>query len=297
LAELWRGERPLPGKLLQTNPAPLVTMLVHGPTGGPVKKNQVTIDLAVTDQGGGIKGPWLRHNGAAVRTGSTPHKDGKVVRQRFTVALVPGENRFEARATTADGSLEGEPALHTLTYEGSLPDPDLYVIAVGINRYAEPAPGFQLDCCVPDAQALADVFRTRAGKLYGHVHVTALLNEEATRERMLQAVAEVAHKARAQDTLVLYAAGHGRSVGQRFYLIPHEFRLQTGSDVDEDVRRQGLAIDDLCDALAGVPALKRVLVFDTCHSGAVVRLAGKRSTRWPSAGRSSASAATRESTA
>jgi uncharacterized caspase-like protein len=42
------------------------------------------------------------------------------------------------------------------------------------------------------------------------------------------------------------------------------------------VRRHGLAIDELGEALAAVPALKRVLVFDTCHSGGAVALAGKK---------------------
>jgi hypothetical protein len=37
-----------------------------------------------------------------------------------------------------------------------------------------------------------------------------------------------------------------------------------------------LAIDELGEALAEVPALRRVLIFDTCHSGSAVQLAGKR---------------------
>jgi hypothetical protein len=34
--------------------------------------------------------------------------------------------------------------------------------------------------------------------------------------------------------------------------------------------------DDLSEALAAVPALKCVLLFDTCHSGSAVALAGKQ---------------------
>src|SRR5207237_8277006 len=41
------------------------------------------------------------------------------------------------------------------------------------------------------------------------------------------------------------------------------------------VRQHGLAIDELGEVLATVPALKRVLIFDTCHSGSAIRLAGK----------------------
>ena len=37
-----------------------------------------------------------------------------------------------------------------------------------------------------------------------------------------------------------------------------------------------LAIDELGEVLAGVPALKRVLIFDTCHSGSAISLAGRQ---------------------
>jgi hypothetical protein len=42
------------------------------------------------------------------------------------------------------------------------------------------------------------------------------------------------------------------------------------------VRCQGLAIDEVGEVLAEVPALKRVLIFDTCFSGSAIEWAGKR---------------------
>jgi WD40 repeat protein len=296
LAEIWRGERPMPGKPFQLSPAPVVKMLFNQDTDHG-QQNHVAIDVAVTDQGGGIKGPWLQHNGVTLRAGQLLKKVDKTQQYRFLVALVPGENRIEVRAATADGVVESEPALTTVKFDGKLPDPDLYVIAVGINRFAKDAGIANLDFCVPDAKATADLFRARSGKHYARVHVTPLYDEEATKANILKAVSDLSMKARPQDTLVLYMATHGYTVGQRFYLLPHDFRLgkeekrappreeialvglrgyRGTSEQEGAVREHGLAIDELGEVLASVPALKRVLIFDACHSGSAIQLAGKR---------------------
>jgi WD40 repeat protein len=298
LAGLWAGERPRPGKPFQTNPAPLVRMLAN-PDGD--RQDRVTVDVALTDQGGGIKGPWLFHNGAAVSAGhSLLRQAGQTAHHRFSIPLVPGDNRFEVRAASADGSWESEPAVASLRSDGTAAEPELYVLAVGINRFARDAGIAGLDFCAPDARAVAGLFRRRAGKLYRRVHVTLLLDEQASKEGILQALAAMARQAKAPDTLVLYVASHGFTVGQRFYLFPYDFRLDRGEQTaapppprpaatavglrgygdatdqrEQAVQARGLAIDELGEALAEVPALKRVLIFDTCHSGSAIQLAGK----------------------
>ncbi len=40
-------------------------------------------------------------------------------------------------------------------------------------------------------------------------------------------------------------SGHGTTVGQRYYFIPHEFRSRPGHAPEEDVGDQGLAADVL----------------------------------------------------
>jgi WD40 repeat protein/uncharacterized caspase-like protein len=298
LTEIWRGERPMPGKPLQFSPAPLVKILVNQESAGE-QKNQIAIDVALTDQGGGIKGPWLQHNGVTLSSGRLLKKEAKSQQYRFAVALLPGDNRIEVRAATADGSVESEPAATTVKFDGKLPEPDLYVIAIGINRFAKGAGIADLEFCVPDAQAIADLFRTRPDKRYARVQVTALCDDQATRANILKAVTDLSAKARPQDTLVLYVASHGFTIGQRFYIFPHDFRLtqepppppamprpetamvalrgyRGTAEQDSATREYGLAIDELGEVLATVPALKRVLIFDTCHSGSAIALAGKQ---------------------
>jgi len=60
-------------------------------------------------------------------------------------------------------------------------------------------------------------------------------------------------------------------VGQRYYLIPHDFHRQKNS-IEEDIRQQGLPADVLADIVSKVSARKRILIFDTCASGGALKI-------------------------
>ena len=267
LASVFQDNRPLPQVELGQSLPPKIRILSPKES-GLVDDAQAIMEVEVTDQGGGISGPWLLQNGARVLTPGKPQREGDSVHRRFPVSLVQGENRVEVRAASADGSWESEPAVLVLRYEQSLPKPELYVVAVGVNRYAEDA--MTLKYARADAQSIAEVFQQRGATLFGQVHAVSLLDEKATRSAILKTIAGVSRQARPQDVLVVFLAGHGTIVDQRYYFLPHEFRRQSDK-LAEDVGRQGLAATELGEALAAVPALKRVLVFDTGQSGAALR--------------------------
>ena len=270
LADLARGRRPMPEVTLGESKPPLVR-IVEPRQGGPVEDNPATLVVEAEDQGGGIKGPWLVQNGARVAASGSAERDGKVTRRRYSVALVEGDNTLEVKAVSADGSWESEPARITLTYARPLAKPALFLVAVGVSRYAEG--GLDLKYAAVDAQAMATLFDRRGRALYRDVIIKPRLDEQATRTGIRSALEEVAHEAQPQDTLVVFLAGHGTMVGQRDYFIPHEFRRNACSDLESDIRAQGLPADALADWEGTVPALKRVLVLDTCQSGGAVAIA------------------------
>ena len=115
---------------------------------------------------------------------------------------------------------------------------------------------------------MADLFDKRGAQFYGagRVKLTRLLNADATKPKIREALADVAKSASPQDVLIVFLAGHGTTLGQRYYFIPHEFHAKA-DQMETDIREQGLPQDTIGDMLAAVPALKRVLIFDTCQSG------------------------------
>jgi len=119
---------------------------------------------------------------------------------------------------------------------------------------------------------MAKLFRARGQALYGQIHLTLLVDEQATGAGIVQAIREVAAKARPQDVVVVFLAGHGAVVGQQYYFLPQGFQHKAAT-LDEDVAAQGLPAAEVNDVLGTVPALKRMLIFDTGQSGGQVGLA------------------------
>lgn len=137
-------------------------------------------------------------------------------------------------------------------------------LCVGINDY--PDSSMDLAGCVNDASDWRQVLEGR-----GYI-VTSLLDAEATRQRMLDALDQLVSPASDGDALVFTFSGHGS--------------WMPDADADEpDARDEMLCPHDvmqdhyvLDDDLHGVFARKaagaRLLVIaDCCHSGSVIRSA------------------------
>ena len=270
LAAIWRGERPMPTTKFADKLAPAI-QIISPEHGGTVDSAQLELQVDVTDRGGGVKGPWLLQNGARVLSPGNPVPKGKTVERTFEVALIEGDNRIEVCAASEDGSWESEPEVITFTYDKPVAKPQLHLVAVGVNQYAEET--MRLKFAADDATAVAQLFTTRGPALYGagRVHVTHVLDNQATSDGIRRAIEGVAKQAKPQDTFLLFLAGHGTTIGQRYYFIPHDFKHQSDR-LDEDIRKQGLAGDVVGDWVGSVPALKRIVIFDTCQSGATIRL-------------------------
>jgi hypothetical protein len=106
-----------------------------------------------------------------------------------------------------------------------------------------------------------------------------VFRRRATRETLSEAFAD-ARQARPTDVLVIYLAGHGVNFGGQdgdYYFQTSD--AQSADLADEAVRHQvTLSSSDLTELIKQVPALKQVLILDTCAAGRLVeKLTEKRS--------------------
>jgi hypothetical protein len=190
----------------------------------------------------------------------------KTRRFTVTVPLPPNEPRVRLRAVAYDTELlKSYPEELVLFRPGVKAGVGtLHVLAVGINRYADAAiPALRY--AVPDAEAIANVFKTQGGgKPYAGVKVKLLTDNEATVSNMKFALRELKDTATENDVAVIFLSGHGlRDKGGNFYFAAH--------DVDrKNLPMTALDWRDFTAALREVRA-KRVLVLaDTCHAGGIV---------------------------
>lgn len=139
-------------------------------------------------------------------------------------------------------------------------------LCVGIDDYADSP----LSGCVADARMWADTLQR-----LGFEEPSLLLDQQATRAAILDALAGLLSSSRAGDVVVFQFSGHGTQV-------PDAQGDEAGGETPEmdealcphDMDTGALVIDDdLADVLAGTPAgVNATLFIDCCHSGTVSRL-------------------------
>jgi uncharacterized caspase-like protein len=136
------------------------------------------------------------------------------------------------------------------------------VLAIGVSRYRDQA--YDLRFAAKDAADLVEAYRGIAtrGAARGAVHVLDLTNEKATRSAIREAK-DWLRQARVNDLVIVFAAGHGMTdARQNYYFGTH--------DIDpEQPEINGLPYEDFEGLLDGIPAMRKVLLIDTCFSGEI----------------------------
>lgn len=268
--------------------------------------SQLTINL--TDRGGGVGRVQVFINdseliedarGVGVKTVSNTRVTSDAPSGAVTVNLLtalnlkPGEsNRIRVVAWNSEGYLSSSPGEEIeWTAPGAVDAgaPNLYGIVGGISNYSGDA---RMNLLYPaqDARAIANVLKVAAARLFGAdgVKIRLLVNgaataavaparmiEEAepTKANFLSAFADVARRARPNDVVMIFLAGHGISLGinNSEYCYPTRDARTLDKDVfsDPELRKQQLITSgEMKDLMTKIPALHRVMIFDTCEAGA-----------------------------
>ena len=245
--------------------APPDVRIISPQPGSQFNNDSITIKVAAKDTGGSIDEIRLYHNGKALGDDRRGIKlvgaSGEVIRE-YTVTLIDGLNTFRGVGFSKDRT-ESNPAEITVMLSAPTKDVSLYVFAVGINKYRNPA--LNLNYAVPDAQGIASFFR-QSQRLFKKVNIIEIHDEKATKEGILIKMREL-EKTNPQDAVLIYLAGHGENVKDIWYFIPHEL---TYPEREEHVREKGISSMELAAAMKNIRAQKILMLVDACKSGAVL---------------------------
>ena len=144
-------------------------------------------------------------------------------------------------------------------------------MVIGIGAYSSNVG--TLETPVRDAEAVAKLLENRFG-----YEVILRRDGEATLEKLKELLyVELKERVREESRLLFYFAGHGVAQdsieleGPRGFLVPQ--------DATSDVRTQ-LPMEDVREALAGLPCRHLLVILDCCFSGAF-HWAGRRPTYVP----------------
>jgi WD40 repeat protein len=186
----------------------------------------------------------------------------------LSVPLGPGLSSITVIAFDEKGRASN-PAAVQLRGALAATRPDVWVVAVGIDRYPRLPPAMQLEVATSDARSIAKAFSALAGawKPYANAHVQLLTDEAATPEAIARALGQL-HDMRPEDVAIVFLGGHGLKPSATADMV-----FATSAIDDHDLRTLQTATvgwPRIGDALAR--ARGRVLVLlDACHSGHLLR--------------------------
>ena len=247
----------------------------------------------------GARDVRLFRNGALVKVWRGDALKGqKQATLEAEIPIVAGENRLVAYAFNRDNVKSSDASL-TVTGDESLRRKGVaYVIACGVNQYANPQ--YNLKYAVADATSFADEISAQQVKLreYERVEVITLLDHEATKANILLALKRLSNDraalspsapaalskiqpARPEDAVLIFFAGHGAAQGARFYLIPHDLgyagaRNALDAQAVRTILSHGVSDLELEAAIEGVDAGQLLFVLDACNSGQALEAEEKR---------------------
>jgi uncharacterized caspase-like protein len=182
----------------------------------------------------------------------------KKLERRLTVPLSNGPNKVQVSVLN-DKGVESLKDTYVTLHRGQDAEADLYVVAIGVSRYKDAK--YALKYAAKDADDLAKLLTTRGHK-FREVRVRRLLDGDATKEEILAAKSFLAESG-VNDEAVVFLAGHGLLDDKLDYYF-------ATADVDfEAPALRGLPYEDVESLLDGIPARRKLLLIDTCHSGEV----------------------------
>lgn len=251
------------------------------------RSENLEVILKLHDNGGGIGPLDIRRNDILVsteETGRIQHGNDLIVRQR--ISLSPGQNEVTIAAFDDDGAVASKSV--RILVDGQFIRDDskrtIHILAVGIADYKMDLFDLQENIAANDARAIAERFAATAknSDLYAHAETKILTDADATREKIIEAIAELGRKASVRDTVILFLSGHGEVVDGDYVFAPYDLGTSSTAMIADAIegrrfgdvavrelfRREGLAQKTMMAELAKVPSERLLIILDTCYAGA-----------------------------
>jgi WD40 repeat protein len=201
--------------------------------------------------------PIAGKNGISLRDDHT----GSIIRD-IPLTLSVGTNKIQVSCTNESGVESLKEAVEIIYSPVSKPKSDLYLIAMSVSSYKDDR--YSLQYPVKDGRDLASLFKSKsAGQpAFNKIHMDTLFNANATKEKFF-ALKKNLLETRVDDQVVVFISGHGLlDENMDFYFATYDIDFSNPS-------KRGISFDALEGLLDSIPARKKLLMMDACHSGEV----------------------------
>lgn len=170
-----------------------------------------------------------------------------------SVTLGNGLNKIAAFGINKDG-IQSESINLEVTFKND-EKPTIHYFGIGVSKYEDAS--MNLKFADKDVRSLAKVFKT---KFEGRVKIDTLNNANATKENILAFKKKLA-STNINDIVIISFSGHGLvDEANDFYFATHNIDFNAPE-------ANGLAYSEIQKLVENIPARKKLLLIDACHSG------------------------------
>jgi WD40 repeat protein len=173
------------------------------------------------------------------------------------ITLSEGENRIETSITNVNGAESYRMPL-TVNYSPTVSQKETtYFIGIGIDKFSNASKNLQYS-----AKDIRDFSAAMQKQFGNNVVIDTLLNENVTADN-IKALKKKLLQTKVNDKVIISYSGHGL-LSKSF-----DYYLSTYAVNFDNPEENGLPYDELENLLDSIPARKKLLLIDACHSGEV----------------------------
>ncbi|MCD4791987.1 MAG: caspase family protein [Bacteroidales bacterium] len=225
------------------------------------KSNELTIDISASDKTYPLDriNIWINDVPIYGRDGiNLKDNNAEKINKKIKLQLSEGKNKIQVSVLNSKGVESLKETIEIIAPELKK-KPDLYIVAVGVSDYMNDE--YDLNYAAKDANDLTAIFEKKKDK-FENIHIIKILDHDATKENILKTKKEL-EKTRINDLVIIYTAGHG-------FLNDNLDYFFATTDIDIfNPSKNGLSYEELESLLENIPARKKLLLMDACHSGEI----------------------------
>ncbi|MGB2704243.1 MAG: caspase family protein [Chitinophagaceae bacterium] len=175
----------------------------------------------------------------------------------ITIQLSQGENRIETSITNVNGTESYRMPLY-VNYTSAVKQREMIrFIGIGIDKFSESQ--YNLQYSTKDIRDLAQKLKERYND---SIIIDTLFNEDVTTQKV-KALKQKLLQTTENDKVIVSYSGHGMLSKE------YDYYLSTYSVNFNKPEENGLPYDELENLLDSIPARKKLMLIDACHSGEV----------------------------
>ncbi len=232
-----------------------------------VKVPEIKLRYEFADQGSGIGDIVLKRSGATVATRGlrVNNSSEKPYLGEQKIFLETGDNPVTLSAFDVNKALQSNEKINLVFHydASSESKPSLYVLSIGINKYQNTDINTLVNA-VNDAEGINSLLQTQHNR-FKEVIPTLLTDEKATRKSIEDNLKNISTKAKSNDVVVIYIAGHGIVIDGHYYFLPYELK----NTVSNEIQANALSDVTLSDLISNFSTPRVAILIDSCYSGSL----------------------------